>query len=396
MDIDKNSKEPGESNTKEKSAVFYYKKKAILIGFLITVIFIVFIVILDEWPNKKNQTDTTGPTSSPLVVGNTNEKEFDSLKRSGGEIFLLNRFDSLIGVVGYGWNENKIIYATDDGVYMLWKNQQILKENILDITFDNNGGFTYSNNSNTYYYSPGGELVELNINPKNTMKISDNGDHILFDDQEGVLSILKIDDKSIKKTDSVVDENNTTKWIDYSNYFLIHDRKKSLISVYDTNIQKINQYKIEKGDVFLGISPDLEFLVTKKEDNMFVSNQKTGETVIYKFTNSKELRIKWVDEKKFYVNQEVPRGIYDLYDQFFWFIDISAKNKKLLTNSMPIQKKINSEIDIKLNKDKTAILFSENEGKIWLISLIPNKIGVYRENGIYFYKVDNLSEEDYH
>jgi len=59
-------------------------------------------------------------------------------------------------------------------------------------------------------------------------------------------------------------------------------------------------------------------------------------------------------------------------------------------------KKICDHAEYKSNTDKTAILTIDTAGNIWVFSLVSRLIPTYTEEGLFLYKLPEISREDSH
>jgi hypothetical protein len=381
---------------KDKIAYFYSKHK-ILVFILSAIILLILVLIIGNVFSRKKveQPSTKKASPTPEVVTNIDSNgNPDSFNRSDvNSVYLINRFDSLVGIIGYAWVSNKIVYATQNGIYELWQNKQLLADKIASISFDKSGNCVYSNGTDTYYFNIEQlEKVKLDIGGKNP-KISSSGNYLLSTNSENIY-LFNIATKNSVLLPVSTTTNKDIGWVSDTDNFLVYNKNSRLLQIYNKDSQLLREFQINETESFVNINSDLGVLLTSSSSGIVAKNTKTSESIVYKFTDSIDLKTHWIDSDKFYVNQKVNRGLYDLYDQYFWLVDTSIQNKKLLTNSMVVTNKINADIDISINQGKTALLFSENNGKIWVISLITNKIATYLENGVSFYTMNGSQRQD--
>ena len=112
------------------------------------------------------------------------------------------------------------------------------------------------------------------------------------------------------------------------------------------------------------------------------------------FDNNSTITAAWTDIDKYLVVETKKRGNLELFDNYIWMIN--TKNEKTyLTNSFPVRNNFNTKIKPKINKNKDAILLSENGNNLWVISLLSSKIPVYEESGINFFNIDTKYEDSH-
>lgn len=362
-------------------------KKIVSALAVLSFISIVFIVVVSS---KKNTTTSVSPTN---ITTNVTETQLGPKIINGNDVYLLNRFDSLDEVIGYSWLENIIIYATKDGIYSLWQNKQIIRGPISQIQFSKNGNAVYSNSSGVYFADSALQYSKILDITDTKARISDTGNYILYT-EGGNLIARKIEDDSNKSIAITQDRNTTTGWISDSDYIYFYNKGSSTVDVYNTDFQKIQSFKINKDQEFIGINSTLSLVATKSKENLYIKETKTDETTVYTFTSGSELTVNWIAQDKVFVTERVLRGIYDLYDQNFWIITASTKYKKFIADSTSMKNKANTSIEPLINKDSTVMLITENNGKIWTISLIPTRMVTYTEKGVTLFNLPNVTKGD--
>lgn len=382
-----------ETNNKKPSVIEKFKnlsrgKKILLALGLVSFISIVFIIVITSGGTKTPETTTPSPTPST----NVSETDTGPKRTNVTEAYLLNRFNSLDGVLGFSWVGNEIVYATKDGIFELLQNKQIIKDQITEIDFSKNGKAVYLNGTGVYFADA--VLVyskALNISDVKS-KISDSGNYILYT-EGGNLSIKNAADDSVKSVGVTQNRNTSFGWVGDTDYAYFYDRGGSNVDIYNTDLQKAQSFAINKDQEFIGINSRMDMIASKTKENLYIKNARTEETTVYTFKDKSEINIEWITEDEIFVTEKVLRGVYDLYDQSFWTVNTSNKFKKFLANSVSITNKVDIGIGVSMNKDKTGILMAENKGKVWIISLIPSQMALYAEKGLTFFRVEGVARE---
>jgi hypothetical protein len=368
------------------------KDKRIYIGLIILLAIFANIAFSTK---KENVTPTsTKPTEKPIEYKLNFKKDSNNdIKRIESQSYLLNGHDTLSGVVNFSWKANEIIYATKSGVYNLWKNQKLFTATIDTIEFSS------SNNKAVFNNSDGLFLLDLETKESKkiysnipSFKINDNGNYLLFVDGKNLITINLINTQI--KTSEIKTDTTDHKWIANSNKFYIYDSDNNIISVYDTDFQKLNAFSIEKGSNLAEIDPLSQNIIFERESEYFVQNLQNNKVSKISIKDYNNHAFKWLTTDKILLIAKKDRGFLDLYDQDIYLF---VNNKiEYLTSSVPIKGKVNTLVYPKINKDNTAIALLENNGKIWTISLIPNKLPSLTENGIGFYNIPSIIREGSH
>lgn len=375
------------NNLKDKVLDFIKKHKFISTLVLISVISIIYIIASagDNQKESITKRPSPSPSTKPLSLGNSREYK----REDPGRVYLINRFDTVPGIIKTAWYENKVMYATQRGVFSLWQNQQILKTQIDDADFSGNGRVVYIQENNLFVANTYLGTIEPLDTSSSKAKVNDSGEYAAYY-KNGLLTIVNLVTKETKSSNI---KNNNFDWIPKSQYLYVYDDKVSSVDVFDINFQKISGRKIESSELFWGINSNQQYIATTFGETLRITDVSSNKTFDYNFTESSEIVASWISDKQVFVTEKIKRGIYDLYDQFFWYIDVDNNSKTYLTNSMVVPNKINTNIEPKINNDKTAILLTDNDGKIWIISLVPSYISVYKEAGLSFYKVEVNTQE---
>lgn len=367
------------------------------------VIFSIFIVIIAFYPYSKGGDDKhskSDPSPTPISISRENFS-FDSNNipkyTDKTEVYLLNNFETPNIVNGFSWDKNKIIYTSNSGVFDLGGNEKIFESQIQQSFFDTKGTKLLIVQSNNI------SIIDLKDNSKNkidisatkgSIKVDGNLNYILYINSTDNLIHLYDTNTKLDKTVIGSGSNFEFNWIFKQNKFYIYDINLNETAIYDTELQKIGVFKINTGKL-LSINSDINRIITIDETSLYVSDTTNSILFKNKFNNTQDLSIFWINKDIFVAIEKVDLGYLDLYDQFLWVIDIKGRIK-YLSNSEPVTTKLNTKIIPKVNEEQSAFIITDNRSQIWVYSLKPGYIPTYTNEGIYLYKVPDVSREDSH
>lgn len=367
------------------------------------VLFSIFIIIIAFYPYSKNKSDKSSkinPSPTPISISRDNFS-FDNNNipkySDKTETYLLNNFETPDIVNGFSWDKNKIIYTSNNGVFELDGNRKIFDSQIQESFFDTKGTKLLTVQDNNV------NIIELKDNSKNkidisvtegSIKVDDNLNYILYINSVDNLIHLYDINSNLDKTIVGSSNNFEFNWIFKQNKFYIYNTNLNETAIYDTELQKIGVFKINTGRL-LSINSDINRTITIDETSLYISDATNNILFKNKFNNTQDLSIFWVNKDVFVVIEKVDLEYLDLYDQFLWVIDISGRIK-YLSNSEPVITKLNTKIIPKVNEEQFAFIITDNRNQIWVYSLKPGYIPTYTKDGIYLYKVPDVSREDSH
>ncbi len=373
-----------------KVKVFDFIKNHKKASFLFLLIIILLIYFLAS--NKKSDDeDIQVPTVKPVKTDIPNVKL--PTRTSTQPVYLLNRFNSLNNVIDSAWFGNKIIYATKDGVYELWQNNPIIKSNIKSVNFSSKGNFIYNNNNGYYLFNlEDRSSFKLEIEGQNLI-MNDNGDLIAYF-TENSLTIYEISSGSKKEIAKGDIPNLKIKWLKNSNLISLHSKREGSVELYDSNLNLINKIDNEPGDITVSMSPDQNKIVYSNNNILTIKDLKSKSQTKIEFKNSVSLNMYWIDSNKFFTIETSERGDLDIFDNYFWIINVNGV-KEFISNSFAIPNKINTETSVAIDSNNKFIILNENKGKIWILSLVPSQTPIYSESGISLYKIPVTDQDDH-
>lgn len=374
-------------------ALFNYiklnKKKIFYILLILTLFLSLFINFNKEKLDEKTE---TLKTADPVISRNNFRTEENNIKNTDQSSYPQNRFDSLVPVTGLKFDGNKIIYTTNKGIYNLWGNEQILNVKIDKIQF--------AKINNIAIYSSDSEYYLLDILTKNKTSIgkhdqlpiiSDTGNSYLVKDQNelGITNTTNLLTKTINNLNM---NNLEIGWINLSDRIYLYNTPDNNLEIIDNEGQKILSKKMEENKKFVSISPDLNTIIFFKNNKLLIENSNLNSNISVELFGSNNINTYWIDNEKFIIVEKVDRGFESLYDQFLWIGNINGEIK-YIANSLPVINKLNLDNGLQINKEKTVLIVSENNGKIWAFSLVPEQLPTYTESGVSFYNLPNLNRE---
>lgn len=368
------------------------KDKRLYITLLIIIAIIANIVFS---PKKENTSSKkVSPTEKPYEYNLDFDKDINNnIKRNNEKSFLLNGHEVLENVIGFKWKENEIIYATNNGVYNLWRNQNIIKQEVETVIFpEDSDKIIYNNKEGVFILDLlNKQRTKIDNNIVN-FKINNSGNYVISRDDNSLIIINTANNQTKRLEIGSIEIGFD--WIINNNKFYTYNKNSNIVSIYDTDFQKTYEFTIESDNLFVDIDPLMQNIIIRNKNDIFIKNLLTNSLSKISIKEYEDYFIKWLSTDKILVVAKKSRGFLDLYDQDLYLV--KNRNIEYLTSSLPIKGKISTTIQPKINKDNTAIAILENNGKIWTISLIPNKLPSLTESGINFYDIPSIKKEDSH
>ncbi|HTK03779.1 MAG TPA: hypothetical protein VL401_03380 [Alphaproteobacteria bacterium] len=362
------------------------RKKLFIVIFVILTLYIGLFIFTKRQPTTNKILPS--PTSSPNTnLSNTNYKRVEN-----APVYILNRFNSLTDILGYTWQDNKIIYATKNGIFTLWQNKQLVNKQIDYINFNPNGKAIFSN-QNIYYLFDSFENSTKQIGSDlGSPQLSGSGNYVVYQ-KENLLNLQSVKNNQTKTLNLTDSQNINFGWARNNDSFYIYKRNLNLIDIYDINLTLINTIKINGNSRLIDISEDSQKLITVNKNSLSLIDSHGNTLNTFEFSQSSTLNSYWIDTNQAFVIETVKRGSLDLFDDYIWVVDTNG-NKKFITNSYPITNKLNLKTKLFTNKNKDFIVLNEKSGKLWILSLVPSKIATYLEEGVSFYPIGSNYKED--
>jgi len=381
---------------KIKTGIEWIKKNRLL-SFLVLLSFLSYVYLYSRKQVDTNKELTPKSTPTSTITDNVNYKDDDNnipKYNNKDEPFLMNTFETPERVIGYTWNDNKIIYASKSGIYELLDNKSIYKSNIESVFFSNNSSIAVIKDVSGYFLIDLSNQIKTPINiDSKTIMFDNNINNAMYTDKLG----LKVQDLTNNSNILIKPDNDNYRygWIYNRNKFFIFYPDTKSLEIYDISGQKTASFKIKDNYSFLSISPDINKVIASDENNIYIINLNNGNTLISPFKNTTEIKIDWISEDEFIVTEKEYLLNMQVYDQYLWIVNTAGK-RTFFSNSIPITSKINIDKNILINRERTAVLTIDNTGSLWVYALKPSYIPTYTEDGVYLYKVPDVSREDSH
>jgi len=366
------------------------KKFLAIVSFLIILFFGAF------YDSPKKRVNTIGspsplPSFSSKIAVSVGDAKIPLDKSDSPKGYSFNRFDSLTSIIGLSWNGNKIVYATKDGIFKLWKNEPIVTSGINYIDFNSRGQAVYAANNDYFFFNSSNNSNSKIGSNLNEAQINTNATYVLYR-TTGSMNLLSLSNTDIKKLKLEGNSVFSFGWIESKDFFYLYNLKLKEISLYDTDLKLINTIKTEKKGDFLGFNSDGNKYVTYQNDTLTVNDVSTNSSMVVELDKGSSPFVYWTSASDFLLIETLERGNLGLFADYLWSVNINGQTS-FLTNSFPIPNKLNTKIKIFINQDKNTVLFSENNGRMWTLSMKPSYITTYNEQGVSLYKITQYGDE---
>lgn len=279
-------------------------------------------------------------------------------------------------VLDYTWNGNILYYATAKGIRRAGQEKYILSQTISYVNFNNHGqGVLKSDNKWLLYNTENGQSHEITITGENP-KINFDGSVITFI-KSNTLSFNILRDNSTKDIPLTLGISNIV-WAKNSDVLAV-DTKANKIHIINADLEKIDIEK-PKDSSLLDISPGGKWLAMTDNKNIIILSADNGrQTLVSEFSDKSLIKANWISDTQLIVSETVV-DIEGRNESYYWIISTPGV-KTYLTNSMPMTNKMDTDSEMKTNKEKTYAGIVQNKSGFWLLGLLPGKAPVYSEDG---------------
>lgn len=367
------------NNLKLKIVTIYNSKRnffnIIILFFLVILIFVIFSQKRVE-PNPTNNVINNTPSSIPIQSSTDKDKY---LTFNDKESFYINQIITNNDIVtGFSWLSDKNIYSTTNGIFEAGTNEVIVKSKISDIQWaDNFNAVVRNDNKWKIFNYKDKSLIEIPV-ILNNPSISNNGDKIVDFNKNNLNVYYNSDftpreikfEEPIQKLFMTTDSDNIVVLTNYAT--------KSYVYFLDKDL-KITK-KLETGDDYklASISPDGNILALVLDNNLRISDF-NNLIVSDVYLEKSELSVGFRTNSEFVVIEKYKDNLGRILDNIY-ISNLTGKRFRI-SDSKQIINRINLEIPMKFNSNRTIVTFGENKGKTWILTLIPNIFPTYSTTG---------------
>lgn len=317
------------------------------------------------------------------------ESLIPSSYRPAVERFIIQRTISLPTTLDYSWDEEKLIYATENGVFEAGTNKNIIDSKITYANFNSIGNGIYNTGVSWNTYDP-----TTNTSSSIQMKgkspvINKVGDYVVSSEE----SIIFITNTKTGESYSVKLNSPPSKysWAYDVNQIAISTKsnEEETITVYDTDLEELKKTTLPLDSQFIDISSDASTIAYKSNDSLNLINTRSGKNVFQIGTlKNSVVAGNWIDKTNFILIETIENQIG---------VPRSSITKvatdgtiKFLTTDDPMVNKIDTSIYMKPNRAGNVIPLAGDTSNFWILSLIPNQVADYRSRGVIFYPAPSV------
>lgn len=358
-------------------AIFIKQHKT---GVVVSLILLMALLIIILNKGKEEKTQTITPTPTRTLITPT----------PGASFFLNQLTNSKSPVNGTTWIGDKLYYSNTSGFLDAGNNSYVGKDSITYISFSENGKAVYFNLKEWVVFNLTSNTQRVMQGDFAYPKISPDGTYIV-DCKGSTIYIYNSTDFSVGEK-NVGANLSKCEWAKSSNYIAATTVQPKMysIKIFNNKLEEQGSFESEIPTAFISISPNADLLLVEQNGALNLIDNSGISNTIYSNPKSKYIA-SWIDDKNVVVI-ETRIDSKGKQSDYFWKYNISGKIE-YLTSSMPIAGKINTNIPLSINQSKNVIAFSENSGRVWLLSLNPGKMAFYSEKGITFIEMSSKGGE---
>jgi len=356
-------------------------QKAFLI---VAIIFIISTIFLYLFSGPREAPGPTEATPTPTSVRTPSAAPKPITERSKKSYLMNKIISSKPPINGFSWTDkDKIVYSSPQGIFAAGNNEPLISDGIQFISWSDNGTALYQSDSKWYLFSIGAEgKTKTFTRSFNNPLISPDGSYVA-DFTQNTLELIKTTSNESQKHefDSKI---NSLAWSGNSEKIivsLITPQKNSLITL-DTNLSRITQSNFNPESVLLSLSANGNWIALKDNNALLVYNPKNDKETTIELNPNSSIITKWLSNYDF-ILLETFNDESGFQEDHFYRLGVSG-SKEYLANSFPIVNRINNKLSPAINIRKDTILFLENEGGFWLLSLLSEKLPTYTTGGLLY------------
>ncbi len=363
-----------EQNKKRKKII------SLAIGFVV-------LVVLFVITRQKEGGGRLPPIPSPTPRGQVEDVNSALLEEI--EVpYYLNRTNSLKPVNGYLIKDDKIFYSTTNGVFEGYTNKPLLETTISYINFNLDSAAVFKSADTWQVFNfQNNQSTKIQLSGEKPL-INKDASKVTF--QEG--KTIKIFDLNNSQTyqKEVDGEILKTAWAYETNLAVIQVKSptSNKLVVVDTNLSQKEEVVLGKDEVLQDISQDGQNIVLHNSpDNLLIVRNLSTDQVLAQIPlyNKTQVSISFVNNNQFILIETTESYLAGRNVNYISLVNTQGV-KKTFTNTNAIPQKLNTSVKLASDSKNQILPLVENDGILWLLSLKPNLIPVYSEEGIGFYK----------
>jgi len=363
-------------------------QKAFLV---VAVVFIISTIFLYLFSGPKEQPIPEGTTPTPTIFQSpsaTPEPVSEKSRRS----YLMNKvIESKPPINGYSWTDSDTIsYSSPQGIYVLGNNEPLVSGNIQFISWSDNGTALYQSDNKWYLFAIAAEgKTKTYTRSFSSPLISPDGSYIADFTQNTLELIKTTSNESLKhEFDTKI---NKIAWSGNSENIIVSSitsQQNSLI-ILDTNLGRLTQSNFKPEAFLSSLSANGDWIAIKDGSELLVYNPKNDKEIKIDLKPKSSIVTKWLSNYDF-ILLETFNDINDFQEDHFYRLSVSG-GKDYLANSFPLVNRVNVKLDPAINIHKDTVLFLENEGGFWLLSLLSSYLPTYTSGGLIYTPLEDKS-----
>lgn len=358
------------------------KIKKFFISVFILIIFSILVVGL--FIDRRDDSITT---PSSLTKSTTNTKN-----RFPSANYLFNKIETKSNITAYGWRGDRLYYSTKEGIYEAGVNKKLVNKNIEDIYFSKKGFAIYKSDNKWQIFDPDTRKTKNTIIAGTSAKINSSASYVVSFGNK-ILEVVDINFSS-KKTLETKSEIKSLFIPKNKNIFVIQSQNITAnnILIYNFDFENLFSLEIPENSVLLGISDNAKYVAFSQPGKVLIKSIKSQKEISVDFESNSKISGNWIDNNYFIVI-ETSKDKYKRITDYIFLVKIDG-SKTLLSTSIPIPNKLNTNIATYKNLSNTVLAFSENNGPIWLLSLVSNQIMGYNTSGLQYYNIADFERNN--
>lgn len=351
----------------------------VFLGIIVVIFILDFFVFKDNKATQKQENNIIreAPSAKDQVVKDA--------------YFPIRKTNIPQNVLGYYWNGEKMVYANSTGIYEAITNIPLLNESISSIVFTHQGNAVLSTPSGIKVFNKDTKITkQMSFDGiYENIQISNDGNYLSMYDGSSLLTFNVEENKEIARKDSPV----FTHFWTHKNRLFIFDSHSKKLHEYDEKLNIQSEYEIDIQGVFLGISSDGSSGVFTNDKEVILENFEKNNRYTFKFEEGSTFHGNWINNNNFGLVQTLTDK-YGRTDDYIWLLSKQGE-RTFLHSSIVIPQKINTDRPVYSNSSQNVVSVVENNGGIWLISLLSGQVPSLTSGGVSFFSLPKDTTHDH-